>query len=185
MANRGEVTLFIIDLQFIAINMKIHSTRIHGFGQSGPSSEASALSIRKLIESKHLTVVRVRVRGRLWLRLGQFHNELLGNIQRIYSISNISIEYDRKTFRNLWLQTIDVNYIVCDSSYYMYIKTRGRQGGGIAKIPPLRSKISKIPPPPEFFRRPPPPSGLAKRGRFLPENGQFSRKFGHFVGNFR
>ena len=61
------------------------------------------------------------------------------------------------------------------------------KGGGLAKIlPPEIENFQNTPPLSfEIFRRPPPPSGLAKRGRFLPENGQFSRKFGHFVGHFR
>ena len=83
---------------------------------------------------------------------------------------------------HLGIKPFKCQYKGCDYKFVSssHLKTRGRQGGGIAKIPPpLRSKISKIPPPPlsfEIFRRPPPLAASRSEAAFC-------RKMANFPGN--
>ena len=62
---------------------------------------------------------------------------------------------------------------------------QGSTREGIAKIPPWDRKFPKYPPPEFWDFQETPPSRPRQARPLLPKNGQFSRKFGHFVGHFR
>ena len=96
--------------------------------------------------------------------------------------NKVVLNSDNKNFLNSSLRMEKLeNILMVDQ-----ILQGSARGGGIAKIPPPEiENFQNTPPWVLRFSGDPPPSGLAKRGRFLPENGQFSRKFGHFVGHFR
>ena len=90
-----------------------------------------------------------------------------------------------------WLIGLILNWYVINGQYLSFrggtYRAGVNKGGYSQNTPPEIENFQNTPP--EFwdFQETPPPSprGLGKRGRFLPKNGQFSRKFGHFVGHFR